>query len=154
MRTAVLACTATLLLVTPLTVQGGVRDERPNLVSGELGGRGIIYSVNYERYLTGRVGIGAGLMGFGTSDGAVALIPLYVSLNPVGDTHSLYLAAGTTGAVGSANWEELESEWLGTFSAGYQYHSQTGFFVRPTLNIIYKGEDWLLLPGVAVGGSF
>ncbi|MBN1163534.1 MAG: hypothetical protein JXB45_03070 [Candidatus Krumholzibacteriota bacterium] len=143
------------IMIAPLGVQGeNIRETRPTMVYGELGGRGILYSVNFERYLTPNFGIGAGGMGFGNDEGAVGLFPLFVSIIPVGDIHSLYLSAGTTAAAGSANWDEIESVWLGTFSAGYQFQSESGIMVRATLNMIYKGENWLIIPGVAVGGSF
>lgn len=150
-----LLCLLAIVVLASFAANGeGIRERRPNFVSGEIGGRAIIYSVNFERFLTNRVGIGAGLMGFGTSGGAVGLVPFYVSFIPVGEIHSMYCSAGATAAAGSANWETLDAAWLGTFSLGYQYQSETGFFARPTMNMIYNGDGWLILPGVAVGGSF
>lgn len=131
-----------------------VRDTRPNLLGGELGGKAIVYNVTYERYFSHRVGIGAGFMGVGTSDGAVGLIPVYLVATPVGNQHSLYLSAGGDIVLGSENWDEVDSEWLTVFSAGYLYHSVSGFFVRPTMSLFLEDSDFLLLPGVALGGSF
>ncbi|MCK4410032.1 MAG: SGNH/GDSL hydrolase family protein [Candidatus Eisenbacteria sp.] len=45
-------------------------------------------------------------------------------------------------------------KWVGTFSAGHQYQSEGGFFVRPTMNMLCRDEGLLLIPGVALGGSF
>jgi hypothetical protein len=154
-RNSLLICLVMVILLASIAANGEtVRERKPNLIGGEIGGRAILYSVNFERYLTNRVGIGAGLMGFGTSDGAVGLVPFYLSFIPVGDMHSMYCSFGATAAAGSANWETLDAAWLGTFSLGYQYQSETGFFARPTLNMIYNDGGWLILPGVAIGGSF
>ncbi len=155
MRIRILLCVAAIVVLAPPGVRGGgVRETHPNLIGGELGGKGIIYSIGYERYLRNRVGLGAGMMGFGTSDGGLGLFPLYLSVIPVGDVHSMYLSAGATLASGFDNWNELHSLWLGTVTAGYQYQSVGGFFVRPTLNLIFTGDGFLILPGFASGGSF
>ena len=131
-----------------------IRDTRPNLLGGELGGKAILYNIAYERYFSHRVGLGVGFMGVGTSDGAVGLIPVYLAVTPVGNQHSLYLSAGGDIVLGSENWDEVDSEWITVFSAGYLYHSASGFFVRPTMNLFIEGSDFLFLPGVALGGSF
>ena len=131
-----------------------VRDERPNLMGGELGGKAVIYNFTYERYFSHRVGVGAGFMGIGTSEGAIGLIPVYLTVTPVGNQHSLYLSVGGDIVVGSEDWDEVDSEWLTVFSVGYLYHSLNGFFVRPTMNVIFDADDFLVLPGVALGGSF
>jgi hypothetical protein len=159
MRRTLLICLIMVMVPATLwaqlsTTPEKIREVHPNLVSGELGGKGIIYSINYERFFAQQFGLGVGIMGFGTSDGAVALIPLYVSLCPVGNVHSLYLSGGITLAVGSDNWDELEQTTLGNASIGYLYQSEGGVFVRPTINLIFKGEDFLILPGIAIGGSF
>ncbi len=139
----------------------GIREEKPTLVYGELGGRALIYSMGVERYLTNNIGIGAGVMGFGLEGGFFGLFPVYLSLN-VGDIHSMYLSAGTT-IVAASNWDDIHSETLFTGSIGYQYQSESGFFVRPTINIIGEtGEPddpdddkfFLILPGIAFGASF
>ena len=141
------------LIILPVTAFGGIRDEKPNLFGGELGGRAILYSLNYERYFLNWVGIGVGAMGFANDKGGIGLFPLYVSFIPVGDKHGLYLSAGADYASAS-NWDEVSGTWLGTYAIGYQYQSYSGFFVRPTINMIYKGDGYIVLPGVAIGGSF
>jgi hypothetical protein len=154
MRFAVLLCLLAAIVTTPLGAHAtGIRETRPNLVYGELGGRAVLFSAGYERYLTGRVGIGAGAFGFGSSDGGVGLFPVYLSFVPVGDVHSLYLSAGATYLAGSS-WDESWGTWFGTFSVGYQYQSESGFFVRPMMTMIYKSEGFAVLPGVTMGGSF
>jgi hypothetical protein len=158
MRRTLLICLIMVMVPATLWAQSTttpekIREAHPNLVGGELGGKGILYSIQYERFFSQQIGIGAGLMGFGTDEGAVGLIPLFVSLCPVGNVHSLYLSGGITLAVG-ADWEEIETTTLGTASIGYLYQSEGGFYVKPTINIVFKGEDFLILPGIALGGSF
>ena len=153
MRFCVAVSLLVIFLAAPLAAQeDGVRVKRPTLIGGEIGGKAVIYSFNVERYFTNNVGIGAGLMGFGTSDGFIGLFPLYGVL-ALGNIHSFYLAGGVDLAAGSANWDELEADWIGVGSIGYMYHSESGFFVRPTINLLFK-ESFLVLPGIAFGGSF
>ena len=151
----VLLLTAALGIISHSAHADGVRDERPNLIGGELGGRAFIYNVGYERYFTNRIGIGIGAMGFAADGGGFGMFPLYVALIPVGDVHGLYLAGGATYAGAAGNWDEVESIWFSTLTVGYLYHSRGGFFIRPTANlIVWKGEGWIVWPGVALGGSF
>ena len=155
MRLVVLLCLALALLLAPLGAHAeGSREQRPNLVFGEIGGKAILFSAGYERYLTNRIGLGVGAVGWGAEGGGIGLFPVYVSLIPVGDVHSLYLSGGVTYLAGAANWDDGWAEWVGTFSAGYMYQSESGFFVRPTMNMLYKDDGFIVIPGVAIGGSF
>ncbi|MBN2071063.1 MAG: hypothetical protein JW814_06350 [Candidatus Krumholzibacteriota bacterium] len=157
MRRLIALSLLVIILAAASGVNGeGIRERKPTLVYGELGGKAIFYSMGVERYLTNTFGIGAGVMGIGVSDGFVGLFPIYISLNPVGDMHSLYLSGGTLIAAAS-NWDETESAALFTGSIGYQYQSDSGLWVRPTINVIFDTDSeglFLVLPGVAIGGSF
>ena len=153
MKLAVSLVMVAAFILLPIAAFGGIRDEKPNLIGGELGGKALIYSLSYERYFFNRVGIGVGAMGFAVSEGGVGLFPIYLSLIPVGDRHGLYISAGADYA-NASNWDEVSGTWLGIYSIGYQYQSYSGFFVRPTINMIYKGDGYIVLPGVAIGGSF
>src|SRR5207244_8832401 len=54
------------ILVAPLpAAAAGAREDHPNLVGGELLGRGFAMTFNYERFLNNHFGLGGGLMGFG-----------------------------------------------------------------------------------------
>ncbi len=153
MRFCIAVSLLVIFLAAPLAAQeDGIRVQRPTLIGGEIGGKALIYCLNVERYFTNNVGIGAGLMGFGTSDGFIGLLPIYGVL-ALGNIHSLYLAAGGDLAAGSSNWDTLDSTFIGVASIGYMYHSESGFFVRPTLNLLFK-DEFLILPGIAFGGSF
>ena len=154
MRFAVWMCLLAMLVMVPLGAgAAGIRETRPNLVYGELGGRAVLFSGGYERYLNSRIGIGAGFFGFGNSDGGLALVPVYLSFVPVGDIHSLYLSGGAT-YLGGGSWDENWGTWFGTLAVGYQYQSEAGFFVRPLMTMYYRSEGFLVLPGITIGGSF
>lgn len=142
----------------PSTGTAGVRDERPNLVGGELLGRGLLFTINYERFLSNKFGLGAGLMAIRTSDGGVTMLPLYASFTP-GNTHSPYFSAGATLLAGDGDLQDWESTWVVGFSVGYQYHSEGGFFVRPMFTFLTPTEDeggdaYIIWPGLTIGGSF
>lgn len=146
------------LLLLPIAVLGeGVREQRPNIVGGELAGRAPILTVNYERYFNNKFGIGAGILAAANSDGFFGFLPLYLSLNPVGDTKSLYLSVGVNLIGGGENLEDVESSSLFIFGVGFQYQSLGGFMVRPALYGLVPSDDqdeFLVLPGVSLGGSF
>lgn len=153
-----LAATLASLLALPSVAASGIRDERPNLIGGELGGRGVLFTLNYERFVTNDVGLGAGIMAIKTSGGGITVLPLYVSFVP-GNTHSPYLSAGATMLSGGGDVQDWESTWLFTVSAGYQYQSSGGFFVRPFFAYLRPtepgtGDDYIVWPGLTIGGSF
>jgi hypothetical protein len=145
-------------LLAPLgAVADGVRDRRPNLVGGELMGRGFALTLNYERFLTNHFGLGGGVMAIGTSSGVIGVAPLYASLL-TGDTHSLYLSAGGAFIGGGGEVNDYESTWVMQGSIGYHFQSDGGFFVRPlfTFNQATQGSGggFLIWPGITIGGSF
>jgi hypothetical protein len=156
-RTAVLLALA-FILFAPLTVSaGGVREDHPNLVGGELGGRGFVLTLNYERFLNNHFGLGGGVMAIGGSGGMVGIMPLYASFL-TGNTHSLYLSAGGAFLGGGGAIQDYESTWVMQGSVGYHFQSPAGFFVRPffTYNQATSGSggNSLIWPGITIGGSF
>ena len=155
-RTAFLLLLASILLA-PVTVAAGVRDDHPNLVGGELLGRGFALTLNYERFLNNHFGLGAGVMAIGTPEGTVGIMPLYASVL-TGDTHSLYLSAGGAFLGGGGEVHDYESTWIMQGTIGYHFQSPGGFFVRPlfTFNQATSGSGggFLVWPGITIGGSF
>jgi hypothetical protein len=97
-------------------------------------------------------------MAIKASGGGITMVPLYVSLVP-GDNHSPYFSFGATLLSGGGDFQDWESTWLVHFSVGYQYQSSSGFFVRPFFTYLRptdrgSGDDYLLWPGLTIGGSF
>src|SRR5262245_22405596 len=86
----------------------GVRAARPNVVGAEVAGRGLVSTLNYERFFTNQLGVGCGVMVVGTEAGAVGVVPVYVSMLG-GDAHSLYLAGGVTLFTGVGTVHDFES---------------------------------------------
>ena len=157
-RLFALVAVALSLHAGPSQSTAGARDERPNLIGGELGGRGLLFTLNYERFLSNDIGLGIGLMAVKTSDGGITVIPLYASFAP-GSTHSPYLSVGATMISGGGDIQDWESTLVVTASAGYQYHSRGGFFVRPFFTFLTPtesgtGDAYLIWPGLTIGGSF
>jgi len=144
------------LLAPVIASAAGVREDRPNLIGGEILGRGFALTVNYERFLTNQFGLGAGFMMIGTSEGLVGVLPVYASFL-TGNTHSLYLGTGAALVSEGGSVHDYQGEWVLQGSVGYHYQSASGFFVRPifTLNIDPSGSgDFLIWPGITIGGSF
>ena len=156
-RIATLATLLLLALAPPAS--SGVRDDRPNVVGAELGGRGLVLTANYERYITNQFGIGGGFMAIGGSDGLLTITPVYVSIL-TGNINSLYLGAGGTHVTGTGM--SFNSSWLIHGEIGYQHQSPGGLFVRPFFTIISStGKNTadipsflIALPGLTIGGSF
>ena len=143
-----------LVIVSASTTAQGIREERPNLIGGELGGKAIFYNISYERYLFNNFGIGVGAMGLGAEDFAGGLFPVYVAIIPFGNNHAPYIAGGVTIATTTIDWKDANSTSLGVVAVGYQYQSNTGLFIRATINYMFKDEFKMILPGIAIGGSF
>jgi hypothetical protein len=156
-RIAALLGLAAILLAPPTVAAEGVRERHPNLVGGELMGRGFVLTVNYERFLTNHFGLGGGVMAIGTTESVVGIMPLYASFL-AGNTHSLYLSAGGAFLGGGGSVQDYESTWIMQGSVGYQFQSEGGFFVRPlfTFNKATEGSGggFLVWPGITIGGSF
>ena len=61
------------------------------------------------------------------------MVPVYVSLIPIGTTQGLHLGVGATIGLG----ELVASDpVVGTATVGYQYRSRTGLLVRPALSFL------------------
>ena len=156
---------ATLLIVCGICsvlsvadASAAMREDRPNAVGGELLGRGIILTVNYERFFDAHFGAGAGLMGFGTDEGSVFILPLYLQYLS-GDKHNLYLSLGSTIFGGGGTVSDYETSSFMTLAFGYQVQTESGLYIRPFFNYLsIKSSDddstGLIWPGIAMGASF
>jgi hypothetical protein len=151
-----LVAMAALAAVPRVASAQGVRESHRNFVGGEIMGRGLVATFTYERFLNNHFGLGGGFMAIGTGDGVAGIMPLYASFVP-GDIHSIYLGLGAA-YIGAGDVQDYESTWLMQYTVGYQFHSQSGFWVRPTFTLNVEtantGGDMLIWPGIAMGGSF
>jgi hypothetical protein len=128
------------------------------LLGGEVLGRALVYSVNYERMLGARFGAGAAVAFWGNDDENLTLVPLYLSFTPVGRRHALYVAAGAT--LGTSNIPlfttstQREGFAFGTATAGYQFRSSGGYIIRPVVHFLYGRNSVIVWPGVTIGRTF
>lgn len=132
-----------------------------NHLSLELGGRGMFYSVNYDRYIGRHVALGAGFsyMGLETqSYGRVPLtvVPIYSNFYAGVKAHRPYLTGGVSVAKLHGEGSPTVDGMVGvfpSFGAGYEYRSDEGFIFRatPYVALMPKATGWL---GVTFGGSF
>ena len=140
------------LSAVPISAQ--VREQRPNVVGGELLGRGLLLSLNYERFFTNTLGIGGGFMAVGFENEFIGVLPLYASV-ALGDVHAFYMGAGVTYVFGEgSSGSDFDSEALGTISLGYQFQSYGGFLIRPLFTYFRADGEALLWPGITIGASF
>jgi hypothetical protein len=146
--------TTLVLLCAPCRAQSEpVRAARKNLVGAEIGGRGLIFTFQYEYFFEPKLGGGFGFFGAGGSDGWFGLLPIFLSFAPL-DVHTPYFSAGRLVLMGDIDDDDF-TESLFFASVGYQYQSYGGLYVRPTFTLFFGEEDDnLLWPGVAIGGSF
>jgi hypothetical protein len=153
-RIRTLAGAAVLVLLASTAAWAGVRSDHPNLVGGEILGRGIILTLNYERFLTNAVGLGGGVMVIASGGETAAIVPLYASLL-AGDENALYTSAGAT-FVGGGSAQDFQNTTLFQLSVGYHHQSKGGFFVRPLFTYMVEPDtgDFLIWPGLTIGGSF
>jgi hypothetical protein len=169
--TTVLLQVLVLTVAVPLfstRLQAQSEDPPRNLVGVELLGRGGIYSFNYERLLTNRMGAGGGISVLSLSSGGIfspsqttttIIMPAYLSWTPVGSTHSPYLSAGLTWSPSKTRELLLGNTRYGslvfsTITAGYQYRSEKGIVIRPTVSRIVIDGDDLFWPGITLGYAF
>ena len=150
LSTAVAVIVITLLSVAAVEAQN--LEDRPNLGGIEFLGRGLLYSANYERYVN-RVGFGAGFASWRIDHKTIAVLPVYVSFRPIGNTHSLYLSAGATVGSQVKTLFNKPTFACATAAVGYEHLSKSGLVIRPTMNLLFNGEA-LLWPGLMVGYRF
>jgi hypothetical protein len=100
----------------------------------ELGGKGLLYGVFYERSMSDYLGFGVGfsawpLTGLWT-DVSATIIPIYLSWYPVGTTHRLYVDLGVDYVSGSSegilgfSTKNPESTLFGVAGIGYNFRGE------------------------------
>jgi len=139
-----------------------IRKKDPNSLYVEFGGRALLYSINYERFITPKIGVGVGAGAFGVG----WAFPAYVSFVPVGNIHSLYLSAGVTPALdldveqsASGGFFDRDVDASGTDIAGtlqvaYQLQSWEGLLIRLGMTTFISESGVLPWPTATLGLSF
>lgn len=141
----------------------------PNAAVLEVGGRGIFYSLGFDRVLNDHLAAGIGL-GFiptelpdHSAGSTVTEIPVYVNFYFSEAAGSLFLTAGATLIPNYSTVNGLSTSLGGlTYSSnplqvtgglGYEYRSDTGFLFRITGYAIYA-KSWIPWGGFSLGYSF
>jgi hypothetical protein len=132
-----------------------------NHVSLEVGGRGMLYSVNYDRSFGHYVNLGAGIsyVGIDTRDFGklpLTVFPVYANVYTGTKAHRPFLTGGLSLSTFHGTVPLEAREYAGAFpsvGAGYEYRSDEGFIFRatPYLALMPKATGWF---GVTFGGSF
>jgi hypothetical protein len=141
------------------------RVTNPNAISFELGGRGLLYSVDFDRVLNENlaVGIGVGTVSTNNSTVGTGVIPVYGNYYFSESAGSLFATLGANLITNAGSLSGLNSN-VGnvqftnspiqlTFGLGYEYRSDPGFLVRVAAYGIYAGNvsPW---GGFTIGYSF
>jgi hypothetical protein len=142
--------------------------DRPNLIGFELLGRGGLYSLNYERSVTPRVGFGMGFATLGPSgffkriESNRVTVPMYVSWHPLGEAHALYLASGITllmskkaESPSGAQSTGYDIQPIGTVTFGRKFRFRRGVLFRPSMTRAFvRGSPDGFLTGFTIGFAF
>jgi hypothetical protein len=140
---------------TASTSTKNVREERPTVVHRQIRGRGLRDPATSHRYFAKWIGAGIGAMGFATNGAGFGMVPVYLSLNPVGDEHSLYISPGVLFAFGSVSGvNSTLSNVLGTAEIGWQMQLRSGFMMRVGVDFLFGSGGFIIWPGITLGGNF
>lgn len=130
----------------------------PNRVHLELGGAGLIYSVNYERLLTDRLSARAGAGGLWASGARYALALFGADWEVSTGPHALRLGLGG-GVVHLADVFFLEggeeTDVYGFASLGYRFRPRpTGIFFQAAFTPVATRHEASPWGGVGIGVAF
>ena len=148
-----------LLSSVPLSAQ--IRAEKPNDFSIELGGRCILYSLNYQRMISPAFGLEVGASYFPA--GLPFLEIEWVFLLSGGGRYyfinknaSPYLAGGIVWLSGGTNAGPISTAASGVYfyaSPGFELRGAGGFVFRAGVNFLFE-EGFKVMPGIHLGFAF
>lgn len=170
LRTTTLALALTLLAVASAQAQGVYppppgppADTTKNTLFVEALGNGLIYSVNYERFVAPRIAIriGGEYLGgsFDSSESvSLGLFPVMGTVLLGEGTHHIELGAGLTFATANVDLDELgelDAAALPTATIGYRYQKpEPGFIFRIGFTPVVLDERVLPWGGISLGYAF
>jgi hypothetical protein len=140
---------------------------RPNALSLEAAGRGLLYSVNYDRSIGENASIGAGFgyLDFSGVDVStkVMFVPAYLNVYLASNHHRPFLTGGVTiihidGQVGGTvledKFEASATTAMPMFGLGYEYRSDFGFLFRVSPYVMVTPLVVIPWAGVSLGATF
>jgi hypothetical protein len=118
-----------------------VRVTNPNAVSIEAGGRGIAYTIGYDRVMNDELVAGFGIGTLSAKNGqSVTVVPAYVNFYFAKEQGSLFATSGATYVADASSVQGSESRTGGvrlsssavvpTFGLGYENRGEMGFLFR------------------------
>jgi hypothetical protein len=154
-----------LLFCTPLFAQPHTPEKKSadNALSAELGGKGIFYTITYERLIIPELGLS---VGFSTWDlefifnTHVTIFPLFVTYYTPGNGSRLYIDAGVDivhlSDISLFDWGILGSATgvLGVVGTGYTYRSSSGGFFFKIGPMMFIGDGVQAWGNVTLGLTF
>jgi hypothetical protein len=161
-----LAIASFFAFVTPALAD--IEMERPNTVSLELLGRGLLYSLDYDRQITKEIAVGGGLsawsVGATTDNGttyaaaSVVIVPLYLDYYLYSRNGNRWYVTGGVDFVSArfdgGGWKFSNSGLALTGGGGYEYRADNGFLFRGALYLLVGGGDVHIWPGLSAGFTF
>ncbi len=156
-RTLLLLAVGILFLSTGLAAQ--LRTEKPNDFTIELGGKCLLYSLNYNRTVSPGFGLTAGLsfFGGGGSDGAEGIFFLSGGARAymIKKDATPYLEGGLVwiSDITDAGPFDGNSGVYFYVSPGFEYRTAGGFLFRGGVNFLIK-EGFFVWPGIHLGIAF
>lgn len=148
------------ILLSSVALTAQIRAEKPNDFSFELGGRCLIYSLNYQRMLAPAFGleVGASYIG-GGSEGETAGI-LFLSGGGrfyfINKNASPYLSGGIVWLSAGTSAGPFSDAASGVYfyaSPGFELRMTGGFVFRAGVNFLFE-EGFIVWPGIHLGVAF
>lgn len=152
---------------------------RPNALSGEVLGRGGLYSVNYDRSFTEMFAAGAGISTWGYTSGlgtsrSILIVPVYgnfyfqpgpkrgfltagADIAVASSRQSSYLYGSSTSTSSSDNdstFKTTNSGVAAIVGGGYEFRGESGFLFRATGYLLIASGGVLPWAGASFGGTF
>ncbi|MBI4374316.1 MAG: hypothetical protein HY542_05510 [Deltaproteobacteria bacterium] len=159
-KLSVLLLLVSLSLVPNFAIAANVSTQRPNAVYFEGLGRGFLYSVGYDRFITPEIAVGGGLSYWSAWTANVFVLPAYGSyyfypIEP--QNHRFFATAGLDLIIvsGGATSSVFSSTSVaGTLGGGYEYRHDNGLLLRAGPYIIIGSGGVTGWGGLTAGYSF
>lgn len=139
----------------------GTALSRPNALSIELLGRGLLYSFDYDRSISDNFAVGAGIAGYSVSSGSASLslliIPVYGNYYFSPGPSRGFLTAGLdiVSASGSDSSNTISASGaVPTLGGGFEYRGEGGFLFRFPVYVVFGQGSTQFWFGIGLGFTF
>jgi len=136
---------------------------RPNVVSIELFGRALVYSLNYDRAVSEQLTLGLGVTSWHVSNrwqdysSTVTVVPFYGNYYFTQNAGRGFISAGfdliSSSDSGDHNGTFTNSGVAGVFGGGYEYRDKAGFLIRLG-GFLIIGRSVDISPSLSLGYAF